>query len=689
MTWFFQNINWFSIFIAYCTGFFALSFVNLFQNESSFMASQFVVHSSLFMTSLILFFMSKHKKKYFMFLSFLQLVFQVLIINQTELVLLPVLISVVGISVMSFLDDYFQSRSRLSKFVSYFWVSIIIGLGLCSLFATLLQIDLTGSRLNYLLLDTSIASGLVLLGLTGLNYYKKKFESDDPKKLYECSLITIISLCVTLLISTVLETRNEQFIRQIIRSDLEAQANNLSNVIKNNRKELQQLANRLAINGYLSTYADLDLEEIYRNHKEISTLIYLDKYNVKQNLIPETHEFDLDNLRIRPELLESYLSKSLVTTPVISLRETPSFAFFIPIYQNGEPLGTIIAVFKLNTVLLRALDPIFLRDYELLIHDGSEQLFTFKSQSSATVSVYSSNKKSRYMDLQFLLTSIPNQTFMGVYHTYLPEILFLLGILISGLMGVFVYLINSLKYAHNQLDKQRKRLEASNKSLMDFAYVASHDLKEPLRSISGFCTIIHQRYKHIFDEESEYYFKFITQGCVRLQNLLNDLLMYSRVSNQSNLTEKVNLNEVLQLVKQNLQDVVQSYKAEITSCHLPTITASKTGMIQLFQNIITNAIKYSKEGISPKIRIHYKDLGDEVTLTFEDNGIGMDKKLASGELFEMFKRGHSKDDYSGTGIGLAICKKIVELHNGTIWVQSTLGEGSIFYVNLPIKRVVS
>lgn len=201
--------------------------------------------------------------------------------------------------------------------------------------------------------------------------------------------------------------------------------------------------------------------------------------------------------------------------------------------------------------MLRALDPIFLRDYELLIHDGSEQLFTFKSQSSATVSVYSSNKNFRYMDLQFLLTSIPNQTFMGVYHTYLPEILFLLGILISGLMGVFVYLINSLKYAHNQLDKQRKRLEVSNKSLMDFAYVASHDLKEPLRSISGFCTIIHQRYKHIFDEESEYYFNFITQGCVRLQNLLNDLLMYSRVSNQSNLTEKVNLNEVLQLVKQN------------------------------------------------------------------------------------------------------------------------------------------
>jgi signal transduction histidine kinase len=226
------------------------------------------------------------------------------------------------------------------------------------------------------------------------------------------------------------------------------------------------------------------------------------------------------------------------------------------------------------------------------------------------------------------------------------------------------------------------KLQKSNHDLQNFAYSASHDLKEPLRMIGMYNQLLQKRTKGVLDERSEEYMFYMTDGVKRMGKLLDDLLTYSRLGKNEHDLVKVDLNETLSIVKQNLTVVIQETNTLVTSAQLPTIKVSPTEMIQLFQNIIANAIKFRRQGVIPKIALNYVEKESMHQISVTDNGIGI-KAEYQEKVFELFTKLHSMSEYEGSGIGLATCKKIVEELNGQMWLTSTEGVGTTFHFSFP------
>ena len=237
--------------------------------------------------------------------------------------------------------------------------------------------------------------------------------------------------------------------------------------------------------------------------------------------------------------------------------------------------------------------------------------------------------------------------------------------------------------AEEAIKRYTKELERSNKELQQFAYVASHDLQEPLRMVGSFLQLLERRYSPQLDQDAKDFIFYAVDGAKRMQALILDLLEYSRVGTRGKPFEKIELNQIFNLVKNNLKVAIKESKANITCDQLPAIYADDTQMVQLFQNLIGNAIKFHGEN-TPEIHIFSTRKNGSLEVSVKDNGIGIDPRYAD-RIFLIFQRLHNREDYPGTGIGLAICKRIVERHGGTIWVDSREGEGSTFRFTIPVK----
>ncbi len=244
--------------------------------------------------------------------------------------------------------------------------------------------------------------------------------------------------------------------------------------------------------------------------------------------------------------------------------------------------------------------------------------------------------------------------------------------------------ITELKETEDELKKLLYELERSNKELEQFAYIASHDLQEPLRMVTGFLQLLEKRYSSKLGDDAREFIGFAVDGAARMKNLINDLLKYSRVGTRAKPFEPTELNEILKLVEQNLHASITETEAHIHYGELPKLDADNLQMIQLFQNLIGNAIKFRSEK-TPEIHIGAKDENEFWLISVADNGIGIQREHWD-RVFTIFQRLHNKDEYSGTGIGLAICKKIVERHRGKIWINSSPGDGTTFFFLLPKKQ---
>ena len=247
--------------------------------------------------------------------------------------------------------------------------------------------------------------------------------------------------------------------------------------------------------------------------------------------------------------------------------------------------------------------------------------------------------------------------------------------------------ITKRKNAEEKLNKAYKDLECSNKELEQFAYISSHDLQEPLRTIYGYAELLESNYKGKLDTDADDFIEYITTGAKRMQQMINDLLALSRISTKGKEFTPVNIERILRIVVQNLQSLIEKNNTIISYDQIPTIIADDSQMIQLFQNLIENAIKFRREEI-PKVHISCIRKNEEWIFSVKDNGIGIDKNQFK-KLFIIFQRLHSREEYPGTGIGLAICKKIVERHGGRIWVESEIRVGSTFYFTIPIKLAIN
>jgi PAS domain S-box-containing protein len=239
-----------------------------------------------------------------------------------------------------------------------------------------------------------------------------------------------------------------------------------------------------------------------------------------------------------------------------------------------------------------------------------------------------------------------------------------------------------------ELKKTADELARSNADLKEFAYVVSHDLKEPLQAMRGFLMLLEKSYKDKLDEEANKLVKYTIDSARRMQELIKDLLEYSRVGTKKSKEFKpTDCSLILNKVISNLQSAIEESGAKVTNTILPTVMADAMQLSSLFQNLVGNAIKF-RGAEAPKIHISARRRGDEWLFSVRDNGIGIDPKFTDS-IFAVFQRLHSSDEYPGTGIGLAICKKIVERHGGRIWVESQPGKGATFYFTIPEKQTSS
>ncbi|MEX0944804.1 MAG: PAS domain S-box protein [Balneolaceae bacterium] len=240
----------------------------------------------------------------------------------------------------------------------------------------------------------------------------------------------------------------------------------------------------------------------------------------------------------------------------------------------------------------------------------------------------------------------------------------------------------NLQNLNEMLQKYTHELEISNAELEQFAYVASHDLQEPLRMISSFMDLLKIRYGDVLDEKAHQYIFYALDGAKKMRQVILDLLDYSKVGKNNDHPERVDLDEIVDFVCQMQHKLMKDEKVKIEYEGLPTIYSYRTPLIQIFQNLISNAIKYSNPKQKPKIVIKSKELENEWQISVEDNGIGIDPDYFE-KIFIIFQRLHTSDDSDGTGIGLTIVKKIIDNLGGHIWVESEEGNGSTFHFRLP------
>ena len=236
------------------------------------------------------------------------------------------------------------------------------------------------------------------------------------------------------------------------------------------------------------------------------------------------------------------------------------------------------------------------------------------------------------------------------------------------------------------LDEQTIELRRSNAELEQFAYVASHDLQEPLRKVASFCQLLEKRYGDKLDERGIEYIGYAVDGAKRMQVLINDLLTFSRVGRLNTATVDVDLNAVLADGVANIATAVEETGAQIVLPDepLPRVVGDPTLLTMLWQNLVGNAVKFHREGLAPRIVVDYEDGPEQGEWLFSvsDNGIGINQEFAD-KVFVIFQRLHGRDAYAGTGIGLALCKKIVEYHGGAIWIDTSYTDGTRFYFTLP------
>ncbi len=241
--------------------------------------------------------------------------------------------------------------------------------------------------------------------------------------------------------------------------------------------------------------------------------------------------------------------------------------------------------------------------------------------------------------------------------------------------------ISEREMMENKLRLTVEKLKQSNSELEQFAYVASHDLQEPLRMVASYVQLLERRYKGKLDADADEFIGYAVEGANRMRDLIDDLLTYSRVERLGKPLEPTDLESTLRIVLRNLHEAISEAGAVVTHDKLPAVVGDEVQLVQLFQNLIGNGIKF--HGKDPtKIHVSVSSQATEYLFCVRDNGIGIDQEYFD-RLFKIFQRLHTKEEYSGSGIGLAICKKIVERHGGRIWLESQVGKGTTIYFTLP------
>jgi signal transduction histidine kinase len=405
--------------------------------------------------------------------------------------------------------------------------------------------------------------------------------------------------------------------------------------------------------------------------------------------------FSIANIETAMPVLETGLSQwlgsvmgVLVLTPVLLTADLRVLRLLKP-HNFFEISAVLIGLVALCRLLFASQLPLPFTDYPI-----SFAIFPFVIWASLR---YGRWMAAMTMMIIAIFASWGTAHNLGLFARGQPDISLLILQSYLAVLSVIGMIISTTIYERNQnemrlqeanttLKKKTEELAHSNKELEQFAFVASHDLQEPLRKVIAFGNLLYQEYTATLPEEAQGYISRMKSACERMQNLIDDILKYSRITTKAKPFESFDLDDVIQEVIADLEITIKEKNASIITSPLPNVFADRIQMRQLFQNLIGNALKYAKEQQQPKIVISSVQTdSQEFQIVVEDQGIGFDQKFVD-KIFQPFQRLHKRSDYQGTGIGLAICQKIAQRHGGSIQAQSELGKGSKFFVVLPLGQ---
>lgn len=393
-----------------------------------------------------------------------------------------------------------------------------------------------------------------------------------------------------------------------------------------------------------------------------------------------------------------------ITGPIILVQDegrTPGFLFYAPFYEGvrrAQPssncAGMVYATFIVDELMEGVLAHEN-RHIGLRISDGEHALFDELNAGAADLDPDPLFRVTRSVpmhgrDWRFEIES--SKSFRAAHHTRLPAMVLVAGLLIDGLLlGVFFLLSNAnrraLQFADQataELQAKATLLEESNQNLEHFAYVASHDLQEPLRMVSSFAELLGSEYQSRFDAQGERWLGYMIDGASRMQTLVQGLLEYSRVGRRAGKPTSINLDRVLDNVLRDLSQAIQESGSELTRDPMPDVHGDSDQLAQVLQNLVSNAIKFRKPDGESKVHLGCKMDGDRVIVSVSDNGIGIDPVDAE-KVFVIFERLHARSDYPGSGLGLAIAKKVVDGMGGRLWFEPSEPYGTTFFMDLPLS----
>jgi PAS domain S-box-containing protein len=359
-----------------------------------------------------------------------------------------------------------------------------------------------------------------------------------------------------------------------------------------------------------------------------------------------------------------------------SLRETQEYLESLITYANAPIIvwDQDLRIVRLNRALVRLTG----REPGELVGRPIHELFPPGGREKSIDLITRATKGERWEAEEIPIQSVDGSTRTVLWNSapiYSPNELILVSTIAQGVD------ITRMKQHEVELTKLTDDLRRSNKELEQFAYVASHDLREPLRMVTLFSQLLQKNYGGRLDPDADEFIGYIVEGAIRMDSLVNDLLEYSRVSSQGRPFQPTDFKSVIQEVRTNLAVAIMESGAVLDVRSLPTIDADRSQIVQLYQNLISNAIKFRRDQ-APHITIAMEEDKQEWMFSVQDNGIGIEEEYTA-KIFNIFQRLHSKDQYAGTGIGLAICRRIVERHGGKIWVESDPGQGSTFRFTIP------
>ncbi|MEO9967843.1 MAG: CHASE domain-containing protein [Reichenbachiella sp.] len=433
-----------------------------------------------------------------------------------------------------------------------------------------------------------------------------------------------------------------------------------------------------------------------------SAIIYLEPFDWRNK---RAFGYDMWSNDMRRAAMSRARSTGLAATSgIITLvQETDKdlqrgFLMYLPVYQSEDSLATknertealvgwVYSPFRAGNLMKGILSEEEM-EYEIELYDNelSEESLLFDSNEICHLKeIRHDPQRAEVINLEvqgrrWKLYLHTKPSVLARYEEDLPVYIGVFGLVVDLVLFVVIFSLYKLqirtKRLSEDLEVQKNNLEVANEDLGRFAYLASHDLQEPLRTVSSYSALIREEYYDKLDDEGQFFLEVIDKATRRMKQLINDILDYSRLGTQNSKLEHVKCNLALRGIVDDLGSLISENQAEIRFDILPEVYANKTMIKQLFLNLISNAIKYRSDK-APIIEV--KGYSDESHFFFEisDNGMGIEEKYQE-KIFEVFKRLHSKTNYSGTGIGLSLCKRIVELHGGNIGVESKKGDGSTF-----------